>query len=89
MCVRSRQQEVPGQTGAEMRGTSTGPSCVFAKIISLPAPRGVFNKCSRTDIPTCGSNTNRMYAEPKHMADGKLEKERGDETLDLRRLRNK
>lgn len=51
---------------------------MFVKIISLPAPRGVFNKCSRTDIPTCGGNTNRTDAEPKHMADGKLEKERGE-----------
>lgn len=60
---------------------------MFVKIISLPAPRGVFNKCSRMDIPTCGGDTNRTDAEPKQTADGKLEKERGDKTLDLRRLR--
>lgn len=71
----SRRFQARPEQRCEFHPPSKGPSCVFVKIISLPAPRGVFNKCSRIDVPMCGGNASRTDAEPKHMADGKLEKE--------------
>lgn len=66
-----------------------GPAvCLLKPFHFLHREECLANAPGRT-FPQCGGNTNRTDAELKHMADGKPEKERRDETLDLRRLRNK